>query len=140
MTEIQGHTRTCRFILDRDHATMSTDDAPTRPPKRARCSPEQYNSTQPSTSSSALSLANLDRHPEFWFDDGNIILITPNYMGFRIFRGLLAAQSTVFADMFASSTSIVDETLDTCPVVQLTDSHHDLVHLLRVLLPTTPIR
>ena len=121
---------------------MSTDDAPARPPKRARRSPEQDISTQPSTSSSALSLANLDRHPEFWFDDGNIILVsrTPKDMGFRIFHGLrvLAAQSTVFADMFTSSSVSVDETLDDCPVVQLTDSHHDLVHLLRVLLPTSP--
>ena len=58
-------------------------------------------------------------------------------MGFRIFRGLLAAQSTVFADMFAASSASADETLKGCPVVELTESHHDLVHLLRVLLPTS---
>ena len=68
---------------------MPANDPTTRPRKRTRRSPEQNNSHPP-----VLSLANLERHPEFWFDDGNIILVTrtPKYMGFRIFRGLLAAQ------------------------------------------------
>ena len=71
-------------------------------------------------------------------DDGNIILITQQ-TGFRIFRGLLAAQSTVFADMFATASSQPDETLDGCPVVHLSDSHLDLAHLLRILLPASPL-
>ena len=119
---------------------MSADDPIPRPPKRARLSPEQDSSPRPSLSSSALSFANLQRYPEFWFDDGNIILVTPKHVGFRIFRGPLGAQSTVFADMFASSSVSADETLDDCPVVQVTDSHQDLAHLLRVLLPTTSKR
>ena len=88
-----------------------------------------------------MSLAgttHLDRHLELWFDDGNIILIAQQ-TGFRIFRGLLAAQSTVFADMFAAASSQPDETLDGCPVAQLTDSHLDLAHLLRILLPASPL-
>ncbi|PIL26531.1 hypothetical protein GSI_12289 [Ganoderma sinense ZZ0214-1] len=120
---------------------MSADNATVRPPKRARRSPEQDNSPQHgSTSTGALLLTNHEHHPEFWFDDGNIILVTPKHMGFRIFRGLLAAQSTVFADMFASSSPSADETLDGCPVVQVADSHVDLAHLFRVLLPTSPIK
>ncbi|KAI1795320.1 hypothetical protein LXA43DRAFT_1090970 [Ganoderma leucocontextum] len=83
-------------------------------------------------------LRNLEHHPEFWFDDGNIVLIA-QHTGFRIFRGLLAAQSTVFADMFASASSQADETLDGCPVVHLSESHLDLAHLLRILLPTSPL-
>ncbi|PIL26537.1 hypothetical protein GSI_12295 [Ganoderma sinense ZZ0214-1] len=115
---------------------MSADDSTTRPLKRARLSPAQDISPR-HASPSAVPLTNLERHPEFWFDDGNIILITPKSMGFRIFRGLLAAQSTVFADMFASSSASADETFDGCPVVHVTDSHHDLVYLFRVLLPTS---
>ena len=72
-----------------------------------------------------------------WFDDGNIVLVaSDSEIAFRIYRGLLAAQSTVFSDMFASSTSSPDETFDGCPVVYLSDSPYDLAHLLRVLLPT----
>ena len=119
---------------------MSANDPAARPPKRARLSPEQGSSPRPSLSSSALSLASLQRHQEFWFNDGNVIFVTPKHVGFRIFRGTLGAQSTVFLDMFASSSVSADENLDDCPVVQLTDSHQDLAHLFRVLLPTTPIR
>ncbi|KAI1795289.1 hypothetical protein LXA43DRAFT_37169 [Ganoderma leucocontextum] len=116
---------------------MSADDANTRPSKRARLSPEQDSSAL-LASPSTPSLSNLKHHPEFWFDDGNIVLIA-QHTGFRIFRTLLAAQSTVFADMFASSSSRSDETLDGCPVVHLTDSPNDLGHLLRILLPTSPM-
>ena len=83
---------------------------------------------------SPLSLIHLDRHPELWFDDGNIVLIAQQ-TGFRFFRGLLASQSTFIADMFASATSQADETLSGCSVVRLTDSHLDLAYLHRVRLP-----
>ncbi|KAI1795318.1 hypothetical protein LXA43DRAFT_1178791 [Ganoderma leucocontextum] len=54
---------------------MSTGDTSSRPSKRARPLWEQ-----------------------FWFDDGNIILVV-QHNGFRIYRGLLAEQSTIFAEM-----------------------------------------
>ncbi|KAM5539634.1 hypothetical protein V8D89_006743 [Ganoderma adspersum] len=113
-----------------DHTNV--DDHPSL--KRARITLDGDGLSLPSTH----SLANLEHHPEFWFDDGNIILIAQQ-TGFRIFRGLLAAQSTVFADMFAAASSQADETLDGCPVVHLTDSHLDVAHLLRILLPTSPL-
>ena len=71
---------------------------------------------------------------EFRFDDGSIVLVAGN-TGFRVYRALLAAQSTVFADMFSSSSPDVDEIVDKCPVVYLSDSPKDLAHFLRVLLP-----
>ena len=91
---------------------MSTDigdiDTTTRPLKRARLSPETDDSPlHPSPTPSTHSLANLEHHPEFWFEDGNIILIA-QHTGFRIFRGLLAVQSTVFADMFVAASSQAD--------------------------------
>ncbi|KAM5539312.1 hypothetical protein V8D89_007003 [Ganoderma adspersum] len=111
----------------------------TRPPKRARASDEAQD-TDSSTSSSTTSSTNLKlrRHTEFWFRDGNIVLVARR-TGFRIYRGLLSSQSTVFSDMFASSTCKADETFDGCPVVHLSDSPHDLAHLLHVLIPKTRI-
>ncbi|KAI1786292.1 hypothetical protein LXA43DRAFT_952775 [Ganoderma leucocontextum] len=93
-----------------------------------------------STSSTAPSNStpNFDRHAEFWFEDGNIILVARD-TGFRIYRGLLASQSAVFSDMFASSNSQTNETFEGCPTVPLSDSPEDLTHLLRVLIPKNHI-
>ena len=113
-----------------DHTNV--DDHPSL--KRARITLDDDALSLPSTH----SLANLEHHSEFWFDDGNIILIAQQ-TGFCIFRGLLATQSTVFADMFAAASSQADEILDGCPVVHLTDSHLDVAHLLRILLPASPV-
>ncbi|EIW56959.1 uncharacterized protein TRAVEDRAFT_99981, partial [Trametes versicolor FP-101664 SS1] len=77
-----------------------------------------------------------ERDAEFWLDDGNLVLIARN-TGFRIYRGLLAAQSEVFRDMFASSSPSTGECHDGCPVVYMSDSPEDLRRLLRVILPTT---
>ena len=116
---------------------MSADSSNPRPLKRACLSSEQDDSPN-HASTPTLSLSTLQRHPEFWFDDGNIILVA-NHIGFRVYRGLLAAQSTVFADMFISSSSRADESLWGCPVVKLErESHCDLAHLLRALLPMSP--
>ncbi|KAI1795319.1 hypothetical protein LXA43DRAFT_1178792 [Ganoderma leucocontextum] len=112
----------------------------TRPAKRIRLSsnddPSHPQGHPSAGSSSTPSSSKLQRHPEIWFNDGNIVLVAHG-TAFRIYRGLLAEQSTVFSDMFASSTSSPDETFNECPVIHLSDSPHDLAHLLRVLLPTS---
>ncbi|KAI1795315.1 hypothetical protein LXA43DRAFT_1090965 [Ganoderma leucocontextum] len=99
-----------------------------RPLKRARLSDPDSTSNS-STSSSAFKL-----HDEFWLPDGNVVLVA-RAIGFRVYRGLIAAQSTVFEDMFTASTSSSDSLFEGCPVVHLSDSPEDLVYLLRVLLP-----
>ena len=80
--------------------------------------------------------AMLDQHEEFWFADGNLILVARE-TAFRIYHGLLTVQSQVFDDMFASASSSTHESLDGCPVVHLSDTPEDLAHLLHVLLPTS---
>ena len=100
-----------------------------RPRKRARVSEDE----RPVT---AVSLVRLTRDREFWLDDENFVLIARD-VGFRIYRGLLSVQSQVFEDLFASASSSTDELFADCPVVHLSDSPGDLVHLLRVLLPTS---
>ena len=80
--------------------------------------------------------AMLDQHEEFWFIDGNLILVARD-TAFRVYRGLLTVQSQVFDDMFASASSSTHELFDGCPVVHLSDTPEDLAHLLHVLLPTS---
>lgn len=76
------------------------------------------------------------RDQEFWLDDGTVILIAHD-TGFRVYRGLLAAQSPVFRNSFSFSSPYksAEERIDGYPVVRLTDSPEDLRHLLRVILP-----
>ncbi|PIL26470.1 hypothetical protein GSI_12228 [Ganoderma sinense ZZ0214-1] len=116
-----------------------SDATDTRPTKRTRLSgdppPDRGKDSSRSSSKPQFKPA-----AEFWFDDGNVILVaSPRRVGFRIYRGLLASQSTIFSDMFASSSASPEETFQGCPVVQLSDSYHDLSHLLRVLLPKSRI-
>ena len=111
----------------------------TRPAKRIKLPKELPESESSASSSSTGTNLKLRRHAEFWFLDGNVVLAARR-TGFRIYRGLLASQSTVFSDMFASSTSKADETFGGCPVVHLSDSPHDLAHLLHVLIPKARIR
>ena len=101
-----------------------------------RSSEQTQDSSLPSRSSSTAK-SPFKQATEFWFDDGNstTIVASPQRVAFRIYRGLLASQSTIFSDVFASSSSSAEETFQGCLVVQLSDSHHDLSHLLRVLLP-----
>ncbi|PIL26504.1 hypothetical protein GSI_12262 [Ganoderma sinense ZZ0214-1] len=115
-------------------------DPNTRPLKRARIATDGPADSQsnPSGSSISTSSSNLHRHPEIWYDDGNLVLVARE-TAFRIYRGLIAGQSTVFSDLFASSTSSPDETFEGCPVIHVSDSPHDLVLLLRVLLPQSRI-
>ena len=75
------------------------------------------------------------RHERFWFDDGNIILVAGD-VGFKIFRGLLAAHSAIFADMLVSSSASKDEVHDGCPLVSLSETPQELAHFLTVFIPT----
>ena len=73
------------------------------------------------------------RHDELWLDDGNIVLVAGD-VAFRVYRGLLSAQSTVFEGMFASSNRVADELYDDCPVFRVSDSPTDLAHLLHIIM------
>ena len=114
-----------------------SESADTRPLKRTRLSDNAGTTEEAEPASSqreSQSFRDLRHHEEFWFEDGNLILTTQG-VGFRVYRGLLASQSSIFADMFASSSANADEVFDGCPVVQMSDSPGDLAHLLRILLP-----
>ncbi|KAK7036027.1 BTB domain-containing protein, partial [Favolaschia claudopus] len=58
--------------------------------------------------------------PEVWFEDGNIVIRAENTQ-FRVYRGVLAAKSPVFQDMFSIFQPIDSETVDGCPLIRLPD-------------------
>ncbi|KAL1938143.1 hypothetical protein VTO73DRAFT_11972 [Trametes versicolor] len=82
------------------------------------------------------------RDAEFWYDDGNIILVARD-VEFRVFKGILAEYSPVFKDMCSlpqprQEASTSGDSL--CPVVHVSDSPEDLRHVLRVYMPKTDAR
>ncbi|KAI0753681.1 hypothetical protein C8Q74DRAFT_330261 [Fomes fomentarius] len=86
-----------------------------------------------------MILAQATPDDEFWFYDGNIILVADN-VKFRVYKGLLASRSGVFRDMFSlpqpsspTCTSIDKET--GCPFTVLDDSPDTFRHILRVCMP-----
>ncbi|KAI1786052.1 hypothetical protein LXA43DRAFT_1076750 [Ganoderma leucocontextum] len=84
------------------------------------------------------ALADITRDKYFWFEDGNVVLVARG-TAYKVYKGLLAAQSPVFQDLFASA-SHAEEVYEDCPVVRLSDSPDDLQCLLRFLLPTACVR
>ena len=86
---------------------MSADNDEARPLKRPRTAEEPH--LEAFTINAPSDLDNLQRHEEFWFDDGSIVLVAKRRTGFRVYRALLAAQSTVFADTFSSPSPSADE-------------------------------
>ncbi|KAL1938264.1 hypothetical protein VTO73DRAFT_11715 [Trametes versicolor] len=88
----------------------------------------------------------IKRDDDFWFEDGNIVLIARN-IEFRVYKGILAKHSPVFHDMFSLPSPVAPETfwdtagtIETCPVVHLSDSPEDFRHVLRVCMPETNLR
>lgn len=92
----------------------------------------------------------IKRDEEFWFDDGNIVLIARN-IEFKVFKSILAKHSPFFKDMFSlpppilagispGSSQVTSTVVDACPVVHLSDSPEDFRHVLRVCMPETNLR
>jgi hypothetical protein len=72
---------------------------------------------------------------EPWFDDGNIVL-QAELTQFRVYRGVLAASSDIFADMLSLPQPTVKPgniIVEGCPVVVLADSADDWHHVLKAL-------
>jgi len=79
-------------------------------------------------------LASFVKVHDLWFDDGNLILQAEQSV-FKIYRGLLCARSTVFADMFAfPPPQEGNGVVEGCPFVNTYDSAQDMTYFLRALL------
>ncbi|KAF7979802.1 hypothetical protein HWV62_40858 [Athelia sp. TMB] len=67
-----------------------------------------------------------------WFEDGTIIIHAQSTR-FKVYRGMLADKSAVFADMLSRPTPSSAETDDLfteCPIIRLSDSAEDWEHML----------
>ena len=85
-----------------------------------------------------MDIHGLKRDADFWFDDGNVIVVAGN-TGFRLYRGWLAAESPVFYDMFSINQPRFedlrsDETSNGCPIVYVTDSAAEFRSLMSTLI------
>jgi hypothetical protein len=74
------------------------------------------------------------RSQDVWYDDGNLVVRAENTL-FRVYGGLIAAQSTVFADMLKmpAEPDGAQETVEGCPVVRVHDPAEDICRLLRAI-------
>ena len=76
------------------------------------------------------------RDGDYWFEDGNIILVSEN-VAFKVYRGLLAEHSSVFRSMLdvGQGRHKPADVVEGCPVVPLSDSPNDLRGLFRIIFP-----
>ena len=68
-----------------------------------------------------------------WFEDGNVVLVAEDRVAFRVYRGILSMNSEVFSDMFASPQPPGSAEWEGCPIVHLSDTATDILHLLTAL-------
>jgi hypothetical protein len=69
---------------------------------------------------------------DFWFVDGNVILIS-GHVAFKVHRGQLERHSEVFCDLFSLPQPATQELFEGCPCVELHDSPDDILCLLKAL-------
>jgi len=69
---------------------------------------------------------------DFWFADGNIILVA-GHAAFKVHRGQLERHSDIFRDLFTIPQPQCQDMVDGCPWVELHDSPADVLHLLSAL-------
>ncbi|KZP03563.1 hypothetical protein FIBSPDRAFT_844848, partial [Athelia psychrophila] len=72
------------------------------------------------------------RSSTLWFEDGSIVLEAER-VRFKVYKGILAANSAIFRDMFALAHAQEGELVDGCPVLRLGDKSQDLAHVLEAL-------
>lgn len=111
--------------------------SPTAEKPRKRRRDDSDDPTAATTSSGPSSSDAIKHDEEFWFPDGNVVLVASR-VAFRVYKGILMKQSEFFSIMFSvpQPAEGASEQIQGCPVVHVTDSVCDVRHLLRALYPT----
>ncbi len=123
------------------HHSWSTAMSARTTRKRARPDSQDWEAAETQEAGgeqAGMAGADRKRDEEFWFEDGNVMLVARD-VEFRVFKGILADHSPVFKDMF-SLPQPPEYATALCPVVHVTDAPEDLRHLLRVYMPKTEPR
>ena len=81
-----------------------------------------------------LPTTSIHQDENYWYEDGNIVIIANDEVAFRVYRGLLSRVSPLFNDLFSIGNPSGGEVVYDCPVLRVTDSSHDMRHLLALLL------
>lgn len=73
-------------------------------------------------------------HPTLWFEDGNILLRAEDVL-FKVYKGFLCKQSSVFADMLSlpQPSTAAEDLCDGCPIVRMSDASAALEVLLSAM-------
>lgn len=72
-------------------------------------------------------------HPDIWFQDGNIVLLTGG-TGFKVHKGVLERHSEVFRNMFEKpSPSDPKVKVGGCAAVHVSDTPEDVALLLSIM-------
>ncbi|KAF9048919.1 hypothetical protein BJ165DRAFT_1343369 [Panaeolus papilionaceus] len=74
----------------------------------------------------------ITKHPEFYFQDGSVVLIVEK-VAFRVHQSVLSRHSEVFKGMWDMPQPPEAESYDGCPAVVLLDSVRDFEDVMKVL-------
>ena len=69
---------------------------------------------------------------DFWFRDGNIVIIAGS-AAFKVHRGQLERHSEIFSDLFSIPQPMEQDLIDGCSYVELTDSPSDVFYFFSAL-------
>ncbi|KDR79556.1 hypothetical protein GALMADRAFT_93475 [Galerina marginata CBS 339.88] len=72
------------------------------------------------------------RSPNYWFNDGNIVIQAQNTQ-FRVYKGILARHSKVFCDMFDLSQPDSEPLVEGCALVHVSDAPQDWENIFSIL-------
>ncbi len=76
-----------------------------------------------------ISLDGLKKHPDLWWEDGNVILVAEN-SGFKVHRSVVSRRSSVLKDMFSLPAFGAQVTFEDIPIVHLSDDPEELAYFL----------
>ncbi|KAF8987513.1 hypothetical protein BDQ17DRAFT_1393521 [Cyathus striatus] len=83
-----------------------------------------------------MSLDNegIERHPEFYFHDGSVVILClKELVSFRVHQSVLSRLSSFFAGMFDLPQPPNPELIDGCPIIKLEDTLQDIEDTLRAI-------
>lgn len=80
----------------------------------------------------------IQQHDLLWFEDGNVILITEDRVGFKVHKSVLSLHSDLFKDLFKLPQPAESDRVDDCSVVHLQDASSGMAPFLSLFYNNNP--